>query len=303
MRNILLAVVAAAGLVGCVGGIDTNPTPIPTDPPSQGVGGGTSGPSAQAARTAFDTNVYPIISAAGRCIACHSSSGPVGNVTGFVAPAAADGYVTAVGYQALVGDWTPGGAPILTKIAAGHNGQTYSDADKTKITDWLNAELTARASGGGNTTPTPGQESPADATLRLTKQWSGCMTQTNFNTANMVAWATMRADNSQCQTCHVDGEYGQIATNVATTFFNTISTNKYYMAQYFTVDLSQGVAAAKVIVNTRSFTGVGTDLPPHVEHPRFNPTNNAGMTALNKFYTLTMANLTAGTCGPSTLTN
>ena len=303
MRNILLAVVAAAGLVGCVGGIDTNPTPTATDPPPGSVGGGPSGPGADAARTSFETNVYPIISATGRCIGCHSSAGPVGNVTGFVAPAASDGYVTAVGYQALVGDWTPAGAPILTKIAAGHNGQSYSDDDKTKITSWLNAELTARASGGGTTTTPPGQESPADATLRLTKQWSGCMTQTNFNTANMVAWATMRADNSQCQTCHVDGEYGQIATNVPTTFFGVISTNKYYMAQYFTVDLSQGVASAKVIVNTKSFTGVGTDLPPHVEHPRFNPTNSAGMTALNKFYTLTMSNLTAGTCGPSTLTN
>jgi nitrate/TMAO reductase-like tetraheme cytochrome c subunit len=299
MRNILLAVVAAAGLVGCVGGIDST---MPANPPDQGVGGGTSGSAAQAARTSFETNVYPIISAQGRCVTCHSSSGPVGNITGFVAPAAANGYVTAVGYQALVGDWTPTGAPILTKIAAGHNGMSYTADEQTKITSWLNAELAARA-GAGSGSGTPTEESPADATVRLTKEWSGCMTLDNFTKANMIAWGTMRANNSACETCHVDGEYGQIASNVAGPFFTTISTDKYYMAQYFSVDLSKGVAAAQVIINTRSFTGVGQDLPPHIEHPRFTLQGSTGLTALTAFYNSTMANKKAGTCGPSTLKN
>jgi hypothetical protein len=297
MRNILLTVVAAAGLVGCVGGIDT-----PTTPPPQGVAGGTSGPSADVARQAFDNGVYPTISA--KCIACHSSAGPVGNVTGFVAPTAGEGYVTAAGYQAVVGDWTPNGAPILLKIAAGHNAQTYTSDEKAKITDWLTKELTARA-GGTTGTPMPGQESPADATARLTKEWSGCMTLANFTAANMTAWGNMRANNSACKTCHVNGEYGQIASDVAGPFFTLISTNKYYMAQYFSVDMSKGVADGKIIINTRSFTGVGQGLAPHQEHPRFNLTNSTGMTALQKFYDLTMAakNAVPSTCGPPTLTN
>lgn len=299
MRNILLAVAAAAGLVGCVGGIDTPAGP--STPPPDGVGGGTTnGTAAADARKAFDDNVYPII--AGKCTACHSSSGPVGNITGFVAPTPADGYVTAAGYQAVVGDRTPTGAPILTKIALGHNAQTYTDTEKSKITDWLNKELAARTSAPPTGTPPPA-ESPADATVRLTKEWSGCMTLTNFTTANMVAWGNMRANNSACKTCHVDGEYGQIASDVPGPFFNLISTNKYYMAQYFSVDLSQGVAAAKVIVNTRSFVAVGTGLAPHLEHPRFQLTNSTGMTALQKFYDLTMAAKTAGTCGTPTLMN
>jgi len=297
MRNILLAVVAAAGLVGCVGGIDT-----PSTPPPQGVAGGTSGPAADAARQSFENGVFPVITA--KCASCHSSAGPVGNVTGFVATTAGDAYVTAAGFQAVVGDWTPTGAPILLKIAAGHNAQTYSTDDKAKITDWLTKELTARA-GGGTTTLPPGQESPADATVRLTKEWSGCMTLANFTTANMIAWGNMRANNSACKTCHVDGEYGQIASDVAGPFFKLISTNKYYMAQYFSVDLSGGVATAKVIINTRSFTGVGQGLAPHVEHPRFNLTNSTGLAALQKFYDATMAakNAVPTTCGPSTLTN
>jgi len=303
MRNILLAVVAAAGLVGCFGGIEGNDPPSNPPPGSVGDGAG-SGPAAQMARSLFDTNVYPIIAATGRCINCHSSAGAVGNVTGFVAPAPTDGYVTAVGYQALIGDWTPTGAPILLKIAAGHNGQIYTADEKTKIAAWLNQELTARASSGG-TTPTPGQETPADATVRLTKEWSGCMTLANFTAANMTAWGNMRANNSACKTCHIDGEYGQIASDVATTFFNVISTNKYYMAQYFSVDLSQGVATAKVIMNTKSFTGVGQGLAPHTEHPRFQLNGSAGLAALQKFYDLTMAakNAVPTTCGPPTLMN
>ena len=296
MRNILLAVVAAAGLVGCVGGIE-----MPSQPPPEGVGGGGTGSAAIAARKAFDENVYAIISAPGRCINCHSSAGPSGNVTGFVAPQAADGYVTAVGYQAVIGDWTPNGAPILTKIAAGHNAQTYTDPEKSKIVDWLNLELAARS--GGNLTPPPTQESPADATVRLTKEWSGCMTLDNFTKANMIAWGTMRAGNSQCVTCHGAGEYGQIASNVAKPFFDTISTNKYYMAQYFSVDLSQGGDKAQVIINTRSFTAVGQGLPPHLEHPRFTLTNSTGLNALTAFYNLTKTARDAKTCGAPTLKN
>jgi hypothetical protein len=290
--------VAAAGLVGCVGGIDT-PNDIPSDPPSGGVGGGGSGPAAVEARRQFESNVYPVVDA--KCIACHSSSGPVGNITGFVAPQRSDAYVTAVGYQALIGDWTPTGAPILLKVAAGHNGQTYSADEKTKITSWLSQELAARA-GTPPTGGPPASESPADATVRLTKEWSGCMTLANFTAANMKAWGSMRADNSQCQTCHAGGAYGNIAlANDDKTFFNVISTNKYYMAQYFSVDLSMGVAAAKVIVNTRSFTAVGGNLAPHTTHPRFTFDKSTGATALAKFYDLTVAAKTAGTCGPSTL--
>lgn len=306
MRNTLLAIVAAAGLVGCVGGIDMPNTPdsptTPTTPPPDGVGGGGTGTAAIEARTLFETSVYPIVGA--KCIACHSSAGAVGNVTAFVAPAKSDAYVTAVGYQAVIGDWTPTGAPILLKITStvGHQGQSYSQAEKDKITAWLTKELEARA-GGTTTSPPPTGESPAEATVRLTREWSGCMSLANFQTANMKAWGNTQAGNSACKTCHNGGEYGEIADNVDDPFFTVISTNKYYMAQYFSVDLSQGVAAAKVTINTRSFTGVGSALAPHIEHPRFTLTGSTGLAALQQFYDLTVAAKAAGTCGTPTLTN
>lgn len=298
MRNILFAVVVASGLVGCVGGIDDtmNPPPGPGSGSDPGTGG--TGGSA-AAKTAFDANVYPIIHT--KCAACHTSGSPVGNITGFVSSAAADGYTTATGYQALIGSWTPD-APILSKIALGHNGQTYSDTDKASITDWLAKELAAR-SGTDGTPPPAGTETATAATDRLLAEWSGCMTLANFQTANMKAWGNMKADNSACKTCHINGEYGQVAMDVDAPFFNVIDTNRYYMAQYFTIDFSQGVSQAKIIVNQNSFTNVGKALPPHTEHPRFNLQGSTGLTALNKFYDLTMAAKTAGTCGPSALTN
>jgi hypothetical protein len=149
----------------------------------------------------------------------------------------------------------------------------------------------------------PGGESPADATVRLTKEWSGCMTLQNFQTANMKAWGRMQAQNSTSKSCHNTGSWGNIADEQDTPFFTVISTSKNYMAMYFSVDMTAGTASAKMIINTRSFAGVGQGLPPHIEHPRFNPTTNAGMTALQKFYDLTVQNKTMGMCGPPTLMN
>jgi len=305
MRNILLSVVAAAVLVGCVGGIDM-PSGDPNGSGSNPGSGSDSGQAAAAARQAFDTGVYPIISVAGRCVTCHSAAGPSGNDTGFVGTTAANGYDTAVGYVALVGDLTPAGSPILAKIAAGHEGQSYTDNEKTLITTWLSAELTKRSSSGGTGSGSGSgttTESPGAATTRLTNEWSGCMTLANFTAANMTAFGNMRADNSACKTCHVNGEYGQIASDVAAPFFTLISTNRYYMAQYFTVDLSKGVAAAQIIPNTKSLTNMGLAIAPHTEHPRFTFAGSTGDTALKAFYTSTMAAKTAGTCGPPTLTN
>jgi cytochrome c553 len=277
-----------------------------TTPPTDGVGGGGTGPAAAEARKLFEDNVYPIVN--GKCAACHSAAGASGNVTAFVATTKTDAYVTAVGYQAIVGDWTPTGAPILLKITspAGHQNLSYTQDEKDKITAWLAKELESRAGGGGPVTPTG--ESPAEATVRLTKEWSGCMQLANFTAANMKAWGNMNAGNSACKTCHNAGEYGNIADNVDNPFFTVISTNKYYMAQYFSADLSKGVADAKMIINTRSFTGVGSALAPHIEHPRFTLTGSTGLAALQKFYDLTVAAKakapgTPGACGPSTLTN
>lgn len=301
-----LALIASLGLVACVGGIE-QPTDT-QDPDPNGTGGGGSGQAAVDAKKLFETNVHPVI--ASLCVGCHNSTGPNGNVTGFVSTTVSNAYATATGYQALVGNWTPEGAPIVTKITAAsktpsHQSITYSMDQLTKITGWLTKELEARGAGtpGGN-----GNESAGEATQRLLEEWSGCMTLTNFETADMRAWGNDNANNpgGQCKTCHSLGEYGHIASATSTTFFPTITEDKYYMLQYFAVDLSLGVAAAKIIINDRSFEGVSTRTAPHQQHGDFNYQNTQGYAALQAFYNSTMTAKVAapgGICGPKKLKN
>ncbi len=309
MRNFSLALIASLGLVACVGGIETPPADDTGDDDNGGVGGGGSGSAANEAKTLFDTNVQPVILA--KCIGCHSVAGPVGNITGFVDPNNSTGYATTTGYQAVVGDWTVS-APILTKLSTGSHmnnakGVAYTTSDIDAITAWLTKELDSRVGQGSGSGSGSASESAAEATVRLTKEWSGCMELVNFQTANMKAWGNVNAGGGgNCKTCHYNGEYGNIAENADSPFFETISQDKYYMAQYFSVDLSGGVATAKVIINTRSFAGVGQGLAPHQSHPRFDPENNAGFQALQQFYDLTAAAKAAapaGVCGPPKLLN
>jgi hypothetical protein len=303
--KLLVTLIASLSLAACVGGVDAGGGGDVVDPDPTGTGGGGSGSAALEAKKLFTDNVQPIIAA--KCIGCHNVTGPVGNITGFVDADKATAYATATGYQAVIGDLTPAGAPILTIVTVGmHKGMRYEADQITKITSWLNKEVESRAGGGGGTGSggTGGGETPQAASQRLLGEWSGCMTLANFEAADMRNFGNVNAGGGgNCKTCHALGEFGHIVSNVSQPFFQTITENKYYLLQYFSVDLSMGVPAAKVIINTRSFAGVGNRLAPHEAHPGFNPTNNAGMTALQKFYTDTMAKKTAGTCDPPRLKN
>lgn len=300
MRATLLAALAAVGLVGCVGGISSEGGDPLDSPDGDGNDNGDNpaGSDLSAAKLLFDTNVYPVVNAKCSGGACHSESATGATVTRFVATDAAKGWQTATNYAALVGNYAASAAPILTKIKAGHQSKTYTTQEEANITAWLNKEVELR---NGQTTPPPtGTETLSAATERVISEFAGCMSKTNFDTANMAqAWGGMQANNNQeCDNCHVNGGNGFVASRVSTQFYNIFSVKKYYFLQYLTVDLTGGAAAAKIIVNTTSFRGVGTNQAPHLEHPTFNPTDNQGMTALNAFYTATMARKAAGTCDP-----
>jgi hypothetical protein len=315
MRAVLIAI-ASVGLVGCVGSLDSGNGGAGGGDGSNTVGPGTNpNPvgSASMAEQMFESDVYPIIksgaSSASDCSQCHDAKAPEGNTVGFVAEDVADAYATITSFQQVVGNFTPAEAGILTQVANSHSGRVYSADDITNITNWLAEEVTER-SGAGMTT---GPETDDQATARVLNQWSGCMTLTDFNTAKMAtAWGNMTDNNnSKCSSCHVNGYMGFIATPIVTTvdggspgLFTELQTSVTYMTPYFTVDLSGGPSAAKVVINTTAFMGVSQAQPPHVDHDEFNATNNQGMTALQTFYTATMAHVTAagsGACSPSLL--
>ena len=141
------------------------------------------------------------------------------------------------------------------------------------------------------TPPTP-DAPPALTPMQVLAQWSGCMSLTDFQTANMAeAWGNMAASNNQlCRNCHGDGGFSFIASLDENFFFTTMSEHSSYMVKFFSL---QGT---DVIVNTGSVQNAGVTL---VGHPRFDPVNNPGMLALKTFYDATKARQVANTCDPA----
>lgn len=301
MRSVLLAAIASIGLVACVGELDTTGPSTDNNNTTNPPGGTTT----SLARGLYENNVHSIMDA--KCKSCHSAAGAVGNVSGFVHPDKLMGHATIISFTSVVGSFAPTAAPVLLKIAGGHQSIVYTSDETTKITEWLNQEVVEQ-NGGSTTTPpvNTGGETPAAATQRVMAAWSACMTKANFDAANMAgAWGNMTANNNQrCSNCHASGDGGFIATVDSQLMFDVVSSNKYYMLQYFHVKLDLATMAnSKMEINTQSFDGVSKGQDPHREHPRFNATTNNGMEALQEFYTSTAAAVAAGGCGPSKLTN
>jgi hypothetical protein len=256
------------------------------------------------AKKMFEQNVYPVISNPGQTSDCSSCHGPGGAGLGaFVATSVTDSYATATSFQAVVGNFTTTTAGILTKIDAGHNGRSYTTAQRQAIVDWLAQEVVERGAGNGSGSGS-GTETAGQATARLLNQWSACLTLTNFQTAKMAQqFGQMQTNNgARCESCHSDGGNGNfIVTEIENTYYTVVDTDVTYMSQYFNVDLSGGIPSAKVIVNDITFMGVSQAKPPHVEHPTFNWTNSQGKTALDQLYTLTAAGLAGCTAAQTKL--
>lgn len=289
----LLAAVLLAG--GCVGDL----TPVADDDGDDDGSGPDAGNTGGAeARAMFDRDVFPILSA--KCGAgCHLTTSS--SSTPFVATSVDQGWITAVGFDSVVGNFTTVGAPIYTKVVPGpHQGRTYTPDEQAKITAWLAQEVEDRSTGtGGGDGGTPGTETPAQATARIISEWSGCLKQTDFEAIGFgVAWANKGSNQGNCEQCHTSGAYGFKANDDNIGMYETLSTNKYYMMAYFAPDISN-LADAKMMPNYPNFIRVGQRQVPHQEHPAFNTDpNDAAFLKLQELYDLTMGYKTAGTCGP-----
>ena len=274
MRSTLIAVLfVAAGCVGQVGEPDPS-DPLDPDPGTMAAG-----------RTVYIRDVHPVVNA--RCSggACHSQLGATG-MYGFADPVAATSYSQLTATPGLVGAYTASTAGVLTKISAGHKGLTYTPAETAAITQWLAQEVTDREQSG--------QPLPIDPVARLAA-WTGCMSLENFAASNMTtAWSTLgTSQNQSCLNCHNGGLATFLVSADEAVFFRGVTEQKDFLLKYFTVG-----SAGEVIVNTAAMRSAGENLEGH---PRFNPTTNAGMTALAELHPLTLARQTAGTCDPPRL--
>jgi hypothetical protein len=233
----------------------------------------TDDPPGTKARVLFDRDVYPVIDKKCGNAGCHAETetrnGP------FVDDVATEGYDRAVGQPKLVGGFTTQ-APILTKIGNGHNNVTYSTGELGKIQKWLVKEVEERGT-----------------TVDLIAEWSGCLDLSSFVATGMApAFGDGYTDGGYCKTCHALGEYDHIASDQPAPFFNTLSTKRTYIGQYFTLDASK----TKVVVNEDNLRTVAYGLPPHSTHPRFDYENDPEMVVLRDFYDLTATRLAQKLC-------
>ncbi|MFN0251829.1 MAG: hypothetical protein ACKV2T_33440 [Kofleriaceae bacterium] len=236
----------------------------------------------------YKTTVHTIVEAKCGQAACHGQPGVTG-MYGFGTADKDSSYTQVTTTPLLVGTYTVASAPILLKIKqpGGHNSVVYTPSDEASIGAWLAKEAQERTGGG--------QPPPVDPVAKL-REWSGCMSLANFETAEMaIAWNVLASvQNQRCANCHQSGlDTFLTGTGNAANFFNGLTAQKDFLIKYFTVD-----ATGAVVINSASMANAATTLP---NHPRFNPTDNIGMTALNEFYTLTQARLTAATCDPPRL--
>jgi len=287
MRITSSVITAFLLLSGCVGGVDDIDNPPGT--PDAG-----TTPTAKQGKQNYIANVHTITM---RCsgAGCHAQAGVTG-MYGFALTDASAAYEEIIKLPTLIGTYTEASAPYFTKIAAGHQAITYSATEKMKINAWFAQELADRNTGGGGTPPPP----LVDPVAKL-REWSGCMKQADFNTAQMAQkWNQLAAANAQqCSNCHGTGAFSFLTGNGnATTFFTAVTTQKDFLLKYFTVD-----AAGLIIINNASFQNAGVALPAggNSNHPPFNPTTNIGMDALTAFYNLAKAHQTANTCDPPRL--
>ncbi len=280
MRFTSYVVVALLAATGCVGDVVDGGMTGDDDGSGSNMGG--------EAEQMYKTTVHTIVLAKCGQAACHGQTTVTG-MYGFAIADADSSYQQITATPTLTGTYTVASAGLVTKIkqAGGHNAVVYTPSDEAAIGAWLAKEAQERTGGG--------QPPPVDPIAKI-NEWSGCMKLADFETAEMAeAWNVLASvQNQRCANCHQAGlDTFLSGTGDATIFFNGLTSQRDFLLKYFTVD-----AMGQVVINTASMANAGTTLPGH---PRFNPTDNIGMTALNAFYTLVKAHQTAATCDPPRL--
>jgi hypothetical protein len=301
-RYLLVALLFAGGCVGGItdGGGDDSTTDDGINPPPP--------PPGSNARTLFEQNVFPVITA--KCKACHGQVGFLS--TPFVADSVATAYDTIIGYDSVVGSTITENAPVLTKVTVGPHqggGVAYTGGEESAIVAWLAAEVAGQNPGDP---PPPGTETPGASTTRLVNEWAGCVTLEDITAINFgPRMANKGSNQGNCEQCHSNGAYGFFVNDDNQTVYDVITTNKYYLLAYYAADvISPVVADRKMIPNFSNFDRVCNRRPPHIEHPAcqgpdlgppLTAGNDDGLLAIQELYDLTMARKLMGTpapCGP-----
>ena len=141
-----------------------------------------------------------------------------------------------------------------------------------------------------------GPETLSEAANRVIATWQSCITVDDIDRSGLAAkWPVIVTDTGQkCEGCHGDGSNGFIATVDQNLLSATLKSERSYLLQYLTVDLTKGAAEAAMVINASIQEAVSQAQPPHGTHPQFNPTE--GLLASEELRRLVQERLDAGQC-------
>jgi hypothetical protein len=245
-------------------------------------------PPTEAARVLFERDVYPILME--KCVSCHATTSP--SALGFVDLDPTGAYDAIVNTPAVVGDFSPAEAPIVTTADQKHAPAAYTTDERAKIVNWLTTEVEERQ-GSAPAAPF------ADQQLR---EWSGCMSYDDFLASNMSeAWAGMSSDAGACESCHGTATAAALASSAdPQTFFRALTESRTVLLTFFAVDISTGISSPQIVVNADGLSRIANGSGMDVAHPKFS-LDGPAMVALRSFYELTHARQLEQICEPPRL--
>ncbi|MEO0813319.1 MAG: hypothetical protein AAFY60_10685, partial [Myxococcota bacterium] len=240
----------------------------------------------------FATNVQPIVRA--MCAGCHEGAAPIGPVlTGSDSPD--DDYQAMTSNTRLMGGFNAGTALLMIK--GPHSGSLWWDtAQADAITAWLDAEFSERNNGEAPTPVAPSGD--------LMAEFVGCMNLDDWNLPldiggdeyTMHDWADRNAaGNTECQSCHSDGEFFFAVNNDNLKMFNQQRTS-FFATSFFTLDVDPATGQPAVMVAREKIAAKcrGENL-----HPECQGNNANYLAVVEQFRELTMARMMVGDCGPA----
>jgi len=240
-----------------------------------------------AAQRLFEDAVVPILGS--KCAGCHGAAAS-GEQPKFLGQSESSYYQAILEYPSVTGNFDPGLAGVLTKIARGHYGVTYTGEQEQAIEEWLEAEALERGDGDGD------GEVDRPPSVNPLAEWAGCMTFDDWVAAGMGQWGNKETEvDGPCSTCHDDGLARFFASGESSEMF-AMHRYELYVIGFFTVKVDpDGTQTVVPALGKLRRMGSGNFHPNYPTDDEADPQ----FASLAEFYRLTMSRKTSGQCGPA----
>jgi len=122
-----------------------------------------------------------------------------------------------------------------------------------------------------------GPETLSEAANRVITTWQSCITVDDIDRSGLAAtWPVIVTETGQkCEGCHSTGADGFIATVDKNLLSTALKSERSYLLQYLTVDLTRGPAEAAMVINAAIQEAVSQAQPPHGIPGSIRPTGSS----------------------------